>query len=447
LKKQVKTIGILGAGLVGSLLSIYLKQRGYDVTILEKRGDLRKSKSQAGRSINLALSRRGIKALKEVRVFDKIQSIMLPMEGRMMHDTSGELTFQPYGKEGEHINSISRSILNEHLLDAAEEAGVKLLFKHECDDISIDETSIHFKNDTNTGYLEFDLIFGADGAYSKLRQAMLKTNRFNYEQFYIEHGYKELTIPPTINGDYAIEPNALHIWPRGKFMLIALPNLDKSFTCTLFFPFEGQPSFESIKNEDDVVDFFQKTFSDTIGLIPTLKTEYLANPTSSLVTVKCYPWVRNNCVLIGDAAHAIVPFYGQGMNAGFEDCVVLNQLLDQHSDDWEQVLTSYQAIRKKDGDAITDLALHNFIEMRDLVADEKFLLQKKIEGSIQEAFPDKWIPLYSMVTFSDLRYSEALAIGKKQQIIMDEVMQQPNIFENWKKLDLQKIVDKLTSNQ
>lgn len=443
MKRDIKNIGILGAGLVGTLLSIYLKKRGYEVTVYEKRGDLRKKGAEAGRSINLALSRRGIKALEEVGVFDKIKSIMLPMEGRMMHNTSGELTFQPYGKEGQHINSVSRSILNEHLLNAAEELGVKILFNYSCEEVSIDKTTITYRHQGIEDTAQFDLIFGADGAYSQLRQAMLRTNRFNYEQFYIEHGYKELTIPPTKDGDFAINPQALHIWPRGKYMLIALPNLDKSFTCTLFFPFEGKPSFESIKSENDVLAFFGETFPDTIELIPSLKSEYFENPTSSLVTVKCYPWVRNNCVLIGDASHAIVPFYGQGMNAGFEDCYILNQLLLENENDWDKVLPSYQEIRKVDGDAITDLALHNFIEMRDLVADDNFLLQKKIERKIQDTYPKEWLPLYSMVTFSDLRYSEALAIGRKQQAIMDEVMKQPDISEKWQFLDFKSIVEKL----
>jgi kynurenine 3-monooxygenase len=293
--------------------------------------------------------------------------------------------------------------------------------------------------------MQFDLLFGSDGAFSRVRQAMEKTDRFNYEQYYIPHGYKELTIPATEDGDFAIAPNALHIWPRGQYMLIALPNLDKSFTCTLFFPFEGQPSFESLQTPQQVLNFFKNTFPDSLTHLKNIQEEYFQNPTSSLVTVKCEPWVRNNCVLIGDAAHAIVPFYGQGMNAGFEDCYELNLLLNKYSDDWESTLTEYQELRKKDGDAIADLALHNFVEMRDLVADEKFLIQKKIEAKLHEKFPKKWIPLYSMVTFSDLRYSEAYEIGQRQQAIMDEVMQKPDILENWESIDLEGIVNKLDS--
>lgn len=443
MNNKIKSIGILGAGLVGTLLSLYLKKRGYQVKVFEKRSDLRKSNNEGGRSINLALSKRGIKALEEVGVFTDVKSVLIPMEGRMMHNREGNLTFQPYGKEGQHINSVSRSVLNEHLIEAAEQEGVQLCFDHTCTAVNLENTTISFEHNGKESTEHFDLVFGADGAYSQLRQAMFRTNRFNYQQFYIEHGYKELTIPPTESGDFAINPNALHIWPRGKYMLIALPNLDRSFTCTLFLPFEGDPSFETLTNKKSVQSFFEKTFADTLPLIENLDEEFFENPTSSLVTVKCYPWVKNNCVLIGDASHAIVPFYGQGMNAGFEDCFVLNKLLNEFDDNWDKTLNAYQQLRKEDGDAITDLALNNFIEMRDLVADDKFLLQKKIERHLQDAYPDKWLPLYSMVTFSDLRYSEALEIGKKQQTIMDEVMNRNDIFENWESLDFEEIVNQL----
>lgn len=445
MKSEIKDIGILGAGLVGALLSIYLKKRGFKVSLYEKRADIRKASTDSGRSINLALSRRGIKALKDVGVFSEVEKILLPMEGRMMHSLNGELTFQPYGKKGEFINSVSRTKLNQILLEKAEMEGVEIYFDHSCQHVDLEKTTVQFENKGKITSAGFDLLFGSDGAYSQMRQAFQKTDRFNYEQYYIPHGYKELSIPPTSDGDFAIAPNALHIWPRGKFMLIALPNLDKSFTCTLFFPFEGDPSFDSLRTPQQVRQFFQETFPDSLSYIKAIEKEYFTNPTSSLVTVKCSPWVRNNCVLIGDAAHAIVPFYGQGMNAGFEDAHILNLLLDQYNDDWPQVLHSFQELRKVDGDAIADLALHNFIEMRDLVADEKFLVQKKIEAKLHEAFPDEWIPLYSMVTFSELRYSEALRIGRKQQAIMDKVMNRANILETWEQLELQEIVDQLNN--
>ncbi|ADR22814.1 kynurenine 3-monooxygenase [Marivirga tractuosa] len=443
MKKEIKHIGVLGAGLVGALLSIYLRKRGYKVSLYEKRDDMRKSSADSGRSINLALSRRGIKALEDIGVIEEVEKIMLPMEGRMMHSQDGELTFQAYGKEGQYINSVSRGNLNKILLEKAEAAGVEIKFEHTCKSVDLEGTSVTFKTPDAEKTMQFDLLFGSDGAYSKMRQAMVKKDRFNYEQYYIPHGYKELSIPPNEDGDFAIAPNALHIWPRGQYMLIALPNLDKSFTCTLFFPFEGQPSFESLQTPQQVLNFFKNTFPDSLPHLKNIQEEYFENPTSSLVTVKCEPWVKNNCVLIGDAAHAIVPFYGQGMNAGFEDCYELNLLLNRHADDWEMTLDEYQELRKKDGDAIADLALHNFVEMRDLVADDKFLVQKKIEAKLHEKFPKKWMPLYSMVTFSDLRYSEAFEIGKKQQSIMDDVMQRPAILENWESIDLEEIVRKL----
>lgn len=444
MKKKVKHIGVLGAGLVGSLTSIYLRKRGYKVSLYEKRDDMRKSTDDAGRSINLALSRRGIKALAEMGVMEEVEKILIPMQGRMMHGLDGTLTFQPYGKEGQNIHSISRSNLNKILLDHAEAAGVDIFFEHTCEAVDLVGTSATFKTPAANKTMQFDLLLGSDGAYSKMRQAMAKTDRFNYQQYYVPHGYKQLTIPPTEKGDFAIEPNALHIWPRGKYMLIALPNMDKSFTCTLFFPFEGEPSFESLQTTEQMLEFFKSTFPDSLMHLKNIEEEYFENPTASLVTVKCDPWVRGNCVLIGDASHAIVPFYGQGMNAGFEDCFELNHLLNKYEDDWERTLIEYQELRIKDGDAIADLALHNFVEMRDLVADEKFLVQKKIEAKLHEQYPKRWIPLYSMVTFSDMRYSEAYEIGKKQQAIMDEVMKIPGILQDWESVDLEAIVNQLT---
>jgi kynurenine 3-monooxygenase len=290
----------------------------------------------------------------------------------------------------------------------------------------------------------FDLIIGADGAFSAVRGSFQLTDRFDYAQEYIAHGYKELSIPAGAGRSFQIEKNALHIWPRESFMLIALPNPDGSFTCTLFFPFEGKASFDRLKTNSDVQKFFEETFPDALNLMPDMLNDFNSNPTSSLVTVKCSPWVRNKTLLIGDAAHAIVPFFGQGMNAGFEDCRILNDLLNKHSDNWETVLSEFQQQRKLDADAIAQLALDNFIEMRDLVADATFLLRKKIEAKLHELYPDKWIPLYSMVTFYDnLRYSDAYKTGQRQKKIMDEVMQTPDIEAKWMSLDFASIIDKL----
>lgn len=438
-----KSIAISGAGLVGSLAAIYLRKRGYDVTVFERRHDMRKSGAEGGRSINLALSNRGIRALEEVGLADELKKVAIPMHGRMMHDRQGKLSSFAYGKEGQFINSVSRSGLNIVLMNEAERLGVQFRFDQRIQKVDFEKTQLFIEGKSGE---PFDLIIGADGAFSAVRGSFQFTDRFDYEQNYIDHGYKELHIPPGANGSFQLEKNYLHIWPRESFMMIALPNPDGSFTCTLFFPFDGNPSFDMLKTNADVEKFFKEIFPDARKLMPTLLEDFNTNPTSSLVTIKCYPWVRNSTLLIGDAAHGIVPFYGQGMNAGFEDCRILNDLLSQHNDNWTTVLPEFQQLRKPDADAIAQLALDNFIEMRDLVADADFLLRKKIEGKLYELFPDKWIPLYPMVTFMDnTRYSDALRTGQKQKRIMDEVMKTPNLDHSWQQLNFQAIVNQLTA--
>jgi kynurenine 3-monooxygenase len=435
-----KHIAITGAGLVGALLTIFLKKRGYEVSVFERRSDMRLQVEDVGRSINLALSNRGIKSLESVGLAQHVKQIAIPMHGRMMHAVDGELTFQAYGKEGQFINSISRKDLNILLINTAEEAGVKFNFNRRVLDVDLKNTSLTYSIDGATSSQNFDAIVGADGAFSVVRLAMQFTDRFDFSQDYIDHGYKELHIPAGDAGVFKLEKNALHIWPRESFMMIALPNPDGSFTCTLFFPFEGNPSFTTLKTRDNIQNFFKITFPDALALMPDLLHDFESNPTSSLVTMKCYPWARNNTLLLGDAAHAIVPFYGQGMNAGFEDCRILNDLLDQHNDNWNKVVASFQELRKADADAIAQLALDNFIEMRDLVADADFLLRKKIEAKLHTLYPDKWIPLYSMVTFhEDIRYSEAYRIGKKQKALMDKVMEQPGIETTWESLNFEQL--------
>lgn len=431
-----KKVVIIGAGLVGSLLGIYLSRRGYSVSIFERRSDMRKQKMSAGKSINLALSDRGIKALEEVGIMDAIREIAIPMHGRQMHNADGSSAFQAYGKEGQFINSVSRGTLNAKLMDLAEENGVYIYFNQKCEYIDWSKNLIYFccENESRQDVVQADLIFGADGAFSAARLThQLQHERFQYQQYYIDYGYKELAIMPGKNGEFQLEKNALHIWPRGNYMLIALPNIDGSFTCTLFFPFEGDPSFETLQDPASVRKFFEEHFTDASALIPDLERQFFQNPTASLVTVKCYPWVREDrFALIGDAAHAIVPFFGQGMNCGFEDCSVLNSLMDSFGDDWDKILSEYQKSRKPDADAIADLALANFVEMRDKVADPKFLLQKKIESWFSSKHPDKWLPAYSQVTFSPhIRYSEALANGSRQERIMQEVMKMPEIESKW----------------
>lgn len=445
-----KNITVVGAGLVGSLVSIYLAKRGHKVQIFERRPDMRKADIVAGRSINLALSDRGWKGLEGVGIADEIKKIAIPMYGRSIHLKDGSSTYQPYGKESQAIYSVSRGGINMKLMDLAEQQpNVSIHFEEQCErvDRKTNEVSFHNTKTGNKQTVKPDLIFGADGAFSAVRtQMQLHSDRFDYQQFYIDCGYKELVIPAGPNGEHVIEKNCLHIWPRGSFMMIALPNMDGSFTCTLFFQMVGDKSFESIKTEADVMKFFNEEFSSAVPLMPTLVHDWFANPTSSLVTVKCKPWIFDDRIaLIGDAAHAIVPFYGQGMNCGFEDCVVLNRLIDKYGDITSECLHEYEALRKPDGDAIADLAIANFVEMRDKTADKTFLLQKKIEARFSEKHPEKWVPLYSMVTYSPhIRYSEALINGNKQQSIMDQVMVMPHIEEKWDSTEVeQKILSLL----
>ncbi|MBK7309142.1 MAG: FAD-dependent monooxygenase [Chitinophagaceae bacterium] len=442
---EKKNTVIIGAGLVGSLLSIYLSKRGYKVKIYERRGDMRKQDMVAGRSINLALSDRGNKALEEVGLMDEIRKICIPMHGRFMHNADGSTAYQPYGKEGQFINSVSRGELNCRLMDLAEENGVQIKFNEKCNSIDWKENKIDFeKTDSpQSEKVKANLVFGSDGAYSAARLThQLQHDRFQYSQYFIDFGYKELNIPAGENGSFMLEKNALHIWPRGNYMMIALPNIDGSFTCTLFFPFEGETSFASLDTKEKVTTFFENTFTDAVPLMPTLTEDFFNNPTSSLVTVKCHPWIREDkFALIGDAAHAMVPFFGQGMNCGFEDCRVLNSLIDKHHENWSAILNEYQSLRKPDGDAICDLALNNFVEMRDKVADPKFLLQKKIEAAFSKKYPDKWIPAYAQVTFSPhIRYSEALVSGQKQEAIMQQIMALPDIENKWQDEAIEKMI-------
>ena len=450
-----KNITILGAGLVGSLLSIYLAKRGYHVNIYERRPDMRKTKIAAGKSINLALSDRGWKGLEGVGIADEIRKIAIPMYGRAIHHKDGSTAYQPYGKDKQAIYSVSRAEINMRLMDLAEQQkNVTIYFDERCTGIESNNLTAHFENGNNKkkSSINSDLLFGADGAFAASRLNMqLANDRFEYNQHFIEAGYKELLIPAGANGSFLLEKNALHIWPRGSFMMIALPNMDGDFTCTLFLPFEGEKSFANLKSPEQIKHFFETEFADALPLMPTLISDFTNNPSSSLVTVKCFPWIFNNKIaLIGDAAHAIVPFYGQGMNCGFEDCVVLNELIGKYLDpnlndldlnensQWGKILQEYQDLRKPDADAIADMATMNFIEMRDKTADPKFLLQKKIEASFSEKYPDKWIPLYSMVTYSPhIRYSTAFKIGGAQETIMQKIMSMPDIEKIWNTVEVE----------
>ena len=441
-----KNVTLVGAGLVGSLLSIYLAKRGYSVNVFERRPDMRKAKIAAGKSINLALSDRGWKGLEGVGIADEIRKISIPMYGRHIHNKNGTAAFQPYGKDNQAIYSVSRGDINMKLMDLAEQQpNVKIHFEERCTSIDRNNLEAAFENESSKTItkIKSNLLFGADGAFAASRLNMqLTSDRFEYNQHYIDAGYKELIIPPGENGKFMMEKNALHIWPRGSFMMIALPNPDGNFTCTLFLPFEGEKSFANLKTKEQITLFFETEFPDAVPLMSTLVEDFINNPVAALVTVKCFPWTFDNKIgLIGDAAHAIVPFFGQGMNCGFEDCVVLNELIEKHNEDWDKIFPEYQTLRKPDGDAIADLAIANFVEMRDRTADPKFLLQKKIEARFSSKHPDKWVPLYSMVTYSPhIRYSTALREGQKQEAIMQKVMALYDIENKWETEEVEKVI-------
>ncbi len=431
-----KNVTIIGAGLVGSLWAVYLSRAGYKVTIFERRSDIRKADISAGKSINLALSVRGWKALDDVGVGDEVRKIAIPMHGRVMHDKEGRLTYQPYGKEGQAIYSVSRGKINATMMDIAENVGKAIIqYNHECHKVDF-ENSIAFVRNSITGeeiQVKSDLIFASDGAFSAVRyNSMQKLPRFNYSQRFIEDGYREILLPANSDGSYKMDKNALHIWPRGRFMMIALANEDGSFTGTLFMPHENHKyAFDKLKSKDDVDSFFKDVFPDFYEMMPNIGDAWQDHPLSSLAIIRCHPWTNGKVALMGDSAHATVPFYGQGMNSGFEDCTVLNDLMMKHNENWGAIFEEYNETRKPDGDALQDLSLDNYYEMRDYVADESFLLRKKIEAKYTELYPKKWLPLYSQVTFSTIPYHVAYNQGKIQESIMDEVMNIPDIDNIW----------------
>jgi len=440
-----KKVIIVGAGLVGSLWGVYMSKAGYEVVIYEMRSDIRRADIKAGKSINLALSNRGWKALETVGVAEEIRKMAIPMYGRTMHDLDGELTFQAYGKEDEAIYSVSRGGINAKMMDIAEEYGdAKIIYNHTCIDVDLFAGQIKLKN-TETDEIvedEADLIFGADGAFSAVRYtSMQKVAGFNFSQEYVEDGYREILLPAYEDGSYRLAKNTLHIWPRGRFMLIALPNEDGSFTCTLFMPFKNHEySFDKLNDKKSVENFFKEVFPDFYKLMPDISEHWSSHPLSSLALIKCYPWSYGKTVLIGDSAHATVPFYGQGMNCGFEDLTIMWEIMQKHEDNWELIFKEYEENRKANADAMQNLSLHNYHVMRDYVADPKFLLQKRIEAKFSKLYPDKWMPLYSQVTFSHIPYSEAAKVGFEQERIMKEVMQIDGIEEKWDLEDIMYLI-------
>ncbi|MCB0341584.1 MAG: FAD-dependent monooxygenase [Pseudobdellovibrionaceae bacterium] len=421
---SVKHIAIVGAGLVGSLLAVYMRKRGHSVKVFERRPDLRKNILDGGRSINLVVTSRGIHALEKVGLWDKVKEQTVSVRGRMMHDLKGETTYQPYGRNDSECNySISRTHLNQMLLHEAEIEGAQLHFECPILEMDIENSTLRFES----GSEKFDHIFGTDGAGSVVRKQMMSAlQKRGVEQVNtlepLGAGYKELTLPAAGAGEYALDKNALHIWPRGHHMLMGLANLDGSFTMTLYLPEAGRDSFEEVKTADQAFQFFKEQYPDAVPLMPNLATEYSENPQGFLGTVRCAPWVfKDKVALLGDAAHAVVPFFGQGMNCGFEDITYLMTALDEFSEDWEKAFLTYFERQKPNADAIADMAIENFIEMRDRVADDKFLLRKKVERRLEQELPELYRTRYAMVTYTLVPYAEAKSKGIEQNKILDQL--------------------------
>ena len=435
---------VVGGGPVGSLLAILLGRHGYRVGLYEGRPDSRVTSIYQGKSINIALSDRGWRSLEEIGVVENAKADAIPMYHRAIHGIDGELSALPYGKEGDAIWSVSRGGINEQLLDIAEtEPNVKTYFEHRLVDVDFETASAAFQvHGEQEITVEANYLFGADGAHSKVRRLAQNLPRFSYSQTYMPQSYIELNIPANADGTHRLEKNALHIWPRKDFMLIALPNPDGTFTCTLFLNYAGNPSFESLHERADVERFFTGNFADAMDYLEDPVETFMDKTPAPLFLVQVFPWSFNCRVgLIGDAAHAIVPFYGQGMNCGFEDCAELNRLIELHDHDWGEIFPAYENARKPNGDAIAELSKRNFVEMSDLSGDKRFQLRKKIEAKFHDAFPDLWTPLYSMVTFSpEVPYAEALRVGDEQKRVMDNIMQLPDIEKDW---DEQYVMDRL----
>ncbi len=419
----VNRFTLIGSGLAGGLLAGFLGRRGDEVALYERRPDPEAGNQVGGRSINLALSARGLHALSQLGLADAVLAQAIAMRGRMIHDKDGTLHFSAYDRDpAKHINSIGRGALNAAVLEAARQfPNVRVEFNQRCTEVDLDRPSATLRatGSETEKIVTGDAIIGVDGAFSAVRGAMQRLNRFEYSQSYLAHGYKELTIPPGPAGQWRMEKNALHIWPRRSFMMIALPNPDGSFTCTLFWEFEGPRSFAAMRGDDDVRRFFDEEFPDAVPLMPDLLTDFRENPTGSLVTIRCEPWhYQDKVALVGDAAHAVVPFYGQGMNAAFEDCVVLDECLAEFSGDRGRAFAEYSRRRKENADALADLAVQNFIEMRDKTASRVFRSKKRIDHFLEGVLPGIYLPLYTMVSFTRIPYAEAARRARLQDRLL-----------------------------
>ena len=435
----MKKITIIGAGLAGSLLSLYLARRGYDVDVYEARGDVRKTREEGGRSINLALSCRGLTGLATMGLQQDVDKIIVPMRARAIHELQGEVSYQPFGRhENEHINAVLRSDLNALLLDQADLfPKIHIFFDMKLDEFDVHNQLLHFKHkDGSRHKVHYHHVLGADGATSTLRETLKKEQLIDYTREFLSHGYKELHIGADHGADMAREH--LHLWPRDSFMLLGNPNRDDSITGSLFLPHKDQYGFEALNDRESLTAFFKQFFPDVHQAMPDLVDEFFSNPTGNMSTIKCSPWYyRDQCLLIGDAAHGVIPFFGQGMNSAFEDCRILDELLDQYHDNWEQVMPAFYTSRKNNTDAVAAMSMDNFHEIHHNIRDKKFNLKKQVEHQLMTIYPERYISKHVMVMFTNTPYAQAKAHGEVQATFLDEICASAESLDDmdWKKVD------------
>ena len=425
---------IVGGGLVGPVLALHLADLGHQVEIYERRPDPRANEVPGGRSINITLCERGFRALKVVDLDEVLKRQGIPARGRIMHDRHGDTHFQPYGNRGEAIYSIARRDIHETVLEHAEDhPQISLHFEQECRRVDFGGPELEFlhRPSGRRHHVRGDRLFACDGAHSAVRTQLLRQGRFNFSQTYVEQGYKEIRLPAAADGQYQLEKEAIHIWPRGRHMLIGFANRDGSFTLALHLPFEGETSFESIPDDASLVGLFERDFPDALPLLPDLVRDFHAHPTTPMVTVRCSPWsYQGHTLLMGDATHAIVPSYGQGVNCGFESCAALRRCLEEADGDWSEAFRAFEEQRRPEAEAIADLALEHFEELQVLVRDEDFLLRKRLERRIEELHPTTFSPLYSMISFTDMPYTEARRRDREQRPQVDALLAMEGI-QGW----------------
>jgi kynurenine 3-monooxygenase len=441
----VERVCVVGAGLVGSLLSSFLAREGFDVHLFDRQSDPRRGRRSSGRSINLTICERGFAALDRIGAGARVREISVPCYGRYIHSVDGTVDYQPYGNRREAIHSVARNELNDVLIDMAlAQPGIHVHFEEKCLEVDLETPEVTFQSLRTNDVTLFraDRVFGADGANSRVRAAMQLVPGFRQRQEFFEQAYKEISVPPAPSGDWALPADAIHIWPRRHYMLIGFPNRDRTFTFALHMPFEGDPSFASIRTPEALLELFRRSFPDALPYVPNLIEDYFGRPESKMITVRCAPWVHDEKVaLIGDAAHAIVPSYGQGANCGFEDCSVLYDCLQAAGGDWGRTLRDYEASRKPNADAIADLALEHFHELRDFVGSSDFLLRKELERWVNDLYPDRYAPLYSLISFTNVPYAEAMRQDREQRTLLDQLLAVPDIREKLGSPEVREMVD------